>query len=297
MKRVLVTGAHGFIGRHCLPLLEARGYEVHAISRQVRDEPGPARWHTADLLSDGAEAILSMLRPSHLLHLAWTAEPGKYWKDPDNDRWTKRSLALVQAFARLGGSRAVVAGTCAEYDWAGPCCVEDQTPLAPASPYGIAKHLLHASLIDYAGKTGLSVGWGRVFWLYGPHENPLRLVPSAVLAMMAGRSYECRNPALIRDFLHVEDVAAGFVSLLDDDRGDAVNIASGEGVALGTIVYEIAALLGRPELAVVAGRSPGEEPPVLVGSSARLWQLGWHPKHDLRTGLRQTVRWWTENTR
>ena len=85
MKRVLVTGATGFIGRHCLEPLVAREFEVHAV-HNVRPvhATGPAsaddavRWHACDLLSVGAAAaLISEIAPTHLLHLAWYAVPGK----------------------------------------------------------------------------------------------------------------------------------------------------------------------------------------------------------------------------
>ena len=116
MKRVVVTGARGFVGRHCLPLLLARGYEVHAVSTR----PGPTadddvRWHQVDLL-DGAAApaLIDAVHPSHLLHLAWCTDHGAYWTSPQNLQWVETTLALARAFSRTG-RRIVMAGTCAEY--------------------------------------------------------------------------------------------------------------------------------------------------------------------------------------
>ena len=121
MKKVLLTGASGFVGRHCLPALVARGYEVHAVSSSATapaDTPPGVRWHQADLL-DGAQvsALLAQVRPRHLLHSAWYAVPGKYWTAPENFRWVRASLHLLQTFAAHGGRRVVVVGSSAEYDW------------------------------------------------------------------------------------------------------------------------------------------------------------------------------------
>ena len=132
VKRVLVTGGSGFVGRQTLGPLRERGYEVHAPrSRDAR----PARARHGCPLVDGSSA------PTHLLHLAWDARPGKYWTSTDNLAWVRGQPAALRAFAEAGGERAVLAGTCAEYGWSDRVhCVEGATPLEPATLYGAAKH-------------------------------------------------------------------------------------------------------------------------------------------------------------
>jgi nucleoside-diphosphate-sugar epimerase len=81
MKRVLITGASGFVGRQCVPLLLAAGYEVHAVARTTNPEESDTRvrWHTADLLDESQVAeLMAQVKPTHLLHLAWYSVPGKF---------------------------------------------------------------------------------------------------------------------------------------------------------------------------------------------------------------------------
>src|SRR5688572_6363850 len=140
MKRVLVTGARGFLGRSVAAQLAAAGYEVHAVTSTRAPARSPYAWHRADIL-DAAdrERVIDGAGADALLHLAWSAKPPGYWTDPDNLRWLAASLELVVAFARRGGARVVGVGTCAEYDWRAGHCVERSTPLVAASLYGTAK--------------------------------------------------------------------------------------------------------------------------------------------------------------
>ena len=131
-KRVLLTGASGFVGRHAQTRLLELDYEVHAVEfRAMNDWAHPSvHTHTCDLLDDRARAaLLRTVRPTHLLHLAWCATPGKFWTSLDNLSWVSASLELTHAFAEAGGARAVYAGTCAEYDWSSGRCSEEKTLL------------------------------------------------------------------------------------------------------------------------------------------------------------------------
>ena len=300
MKRVLLTGATGFIGRHCLERLLTAGYgEVHALSRNQEDRIGAGvHWHEANLLEpEQMQLVMAEVAPTHLLHMAWYAEPGKYWTSPENVRWLQASLSLFQAFAQHGGERIVAAGTCAEYDWSGDgICSEVSTPLVPATLYGASKHALHVMLEAFARQQNLSAAWGRVFFLYGPHEHPSRLVSSVIRSLLRGETARCSHGRQLRDFLHVADVADAFVALLDTEVRGAVNIGSGVALQLKDVIEEIGRQLKRNDLIQLNALSASEnEPPVLVANVSRLAEeVGFHPRYDLSRGLEQTIDWWRQ---
>ena len=285
MKRVLVTGGTGFIGRQALAPLRARGYEVHA--------PGS---RAADLLAPGTAAqLVGELRPTHLLHFAWDARPGQYWTSTDNVAWVEASLRLLREFAAAGGERAVLAGTCAEYRWSEAVhCVEDGTALEPATLYGAAKHGLRVVAQRYAEQAGFGFAWGRIFFVFGPHEHPARLASSVASALVRGVPAETTAGSQVRDFLHAEDLGDAFAALLDTDVEGAVNVASGEPRPVRDLITALADAAGRPDLLRIGARpSNPSEPAELTAAVDRLRdEVGWRAARTLEQRAADTIAWW-----
>ena len=296
MKRVLVTGASGFVGRHTLTRLCACGYEVHALDNRVSQQLIPdVIWHQQDLFDFSSLAVvLADIRPTHLLHFAWYAAPGSYWRSIENYRWLEASIALLRTFHECGGQRVVMAGTCAEYDWNYGYCTEAITPCNPATSYGICKNALQEILSSYSHEVGLSSAWGRIFFLYGPGEHPSRLVSSVITSLLRGEVARCSHGNQIRDFLHVEDVASAFVSLLESDVTGAVNITSGQPLRLKDLILNIANnITVNSKVEFGAIDTPPSDPPLLVGNNSRLKnEVDWVPKYSLDQGIGNTIEFW-----
>jgi nucleoside-diphosphate-sugar epimerase len=307
VAKVLVTGAAGFIGRSSLEPLRAAGHEVCAVLSPRPDRRDRAGGTLPDIevrhadLTDAAavDALLGAVRPTHLLHFAWITAPGLYWQSEENYRWLSASRYLLAAFARGGGVRAVMAGSCAEYDWSRvEVCHERTSPLADeagtATPYAACKIAMQRSLEEYSH--GLSSAWGRLFFQYGPGEHRDRLVASVIVNLLAGREARCTHGRQIRSFLHVEDVGAAFAALLASSVQGPVNIGSGERISIGGLLERLALDIGRPELLKLGARpAPPGEPAVLVPDIGRLaGEVGWSPRWSLDAGLQDTVRWWRE---
>lgn len=294
-QRVLVTGASGFVGRHVVHALLARGFEVHAVIRRpVPDAPAAVVPHSADLLDPASAAALIMdVQPSHLLHLAWTVTPGQFWRTPENLDWVAASLLLYRAFVRAGGRRVLVTGTCAEYDWSHDTMDEATTPCRPATLYGAAKDGLHRILAATARQDGVSLAWSRLFFLYGPYEAPTRLVPDVTLSLLRGQPAQCGDGAALRDFMAVEDVAGALATVLDSSHVGPINIASGRCVPIRDVILTVADLLGRRDLVRLGTLPPAlGNPAKLAAVTTTLHTLGFRSTRTLEDGLAETVAWW-----
>jgi nucleoside-diphosphate-sugar epimerase len=295
MSSVLVTGASGFIGRHCVPILAEKGYTVHALTSGTSSGsavPGVC-WHRANLLEPGtAASMVQRLRPDYLLHLAWYAEPGKFWEARENLDWVRASLELTAAFAANKGKRMAAAGSCAEYAANSGECVEKETPAIPATLYGTCKHAFGQMLGAFSRPAGFSSAWGRIFFLYGPHEHPSRLVAYVIRSLLRDEPALCSDGTQTLDFLHVEDAASAFVALLESEAQGPVNIASGRPVLLKDLLREIGTQTGRPELIRFGARPASSQVARLWANAKRLTgETGWKPRYDLADGIRQTIEW------
>lgn len=291
-KIVLITGASGFIGRQALPYLVEKGYEVHAVSLQSTIPTEGVTWHHVNLLdADERKELIEQLQPTHVLHFGWIATPGIYWTSPLNAEWRDATIDLLRLSAEAGVKRFVGSGTCAEYDWSIGECDEETTLLKPSTPYGEAKAEAGRAVI--AANGAMSTAWGRIFFLYGPHEHSTRLVSSVINALLRNETARCSSGTQIRDFLHVRDVASAFVALLESDFTGAINIASGMPTTIRSVVEEIGKQFAAQHLIDFGALpTPANDPPILTASVEHLHAIGWEPHYTLQTGMTDTIEWW-----
>ena len=289
---VLVTGASGFIGRHCVQALLASGYEVHAVSRgSTWNAPGLV-WHDADLWQPAAiTRLFSECAPTHLIHAAWSVAHGTYWTSPDNLTWTMRSMDLLHEARRHGVQRVVGIGTCAEYGLDHFVCNERSTAMRPAGVYAQAKHATQV-LFDAAGEAlGLSTAWVRLFFPYGTFDHPNKLIPYTIRQLLKGEPAELSSGEQVRDFLVAQDIGRAVAAVLHSNVRGPVNVASGTGLAVREVVQRLGEMMGRPDLIRLGVREVHRlEAKRWVASVGRLaGEVGWRPTIPLEEGLRLTV--------
>ena len=263
--RVLLTGASGFIGSHVAQLALAEGHEVMALVRRgsslhrlegVRDR---LRLLEGDLLDAPAlEAPLRASVPEVCLHLAWYAEPGQYLRARENLDCLTGSLTFTRILHDIGCSRLVIAGTSLEYATS-TSVVTETSPVCPTTLYAAAKHSLFLTASNIEVNEEWSVASARIFCVYGPWEDPRRLVPFVISKLLAGEICELSPGQQIRDYSHVEDVAGAVWAAANSSVVGPINIGSSQPVTVTSIAEQLGELLGRPELLDFGARpSPPE---------------------------------------
>lgn len=278
--RVLVTGATGLIGRQLVPTLRNAGLDIVEIDR-----------NRADLLDkqQTTKAILEAGADS-LIHLAWHAGPADRWTSLANLDWMTASLDLLRAFADAGGKRAVMLGSCAEYDWAVPVLHED-TRLAPTSLYGSAKAATGLAATGAASALGIRLCWARLFFCYGPGEPEGRLLGDLIKGLARGDTVDCTEGLQRRDFLHTADVATALLMVLQSNLEGAVNIGSGIGTPVADLISEVARLMDAEDRVVLGARPRAKsDPDRLVADISRLATTGFQPRFGVTDGVADTLR-------
>ncbi|UFS69348.1 GDP-mannose 4,6-dehydratase [Geomonas sp. RF6] len=307
--RALVTGAGGFVGRHLVAVLGARGHEVVGVTRPRSSRARStvaAAWIEADLLD--AESVLQVVkevRPQFVYHLA-ALMPGASLEElvATNVMGTRNLLeALVRAGERVEG--VVVAGSASEY---GPVSeaelpVTERQPLAPLSPYGLSKAAQSLLVQQYHLRHALPVVRTRCFNLLGPGEPPSQ-VAGAFARQIAQIESGAKSAELCvgnlsgeRDFLDVRDAARGLVELCERGRGGSVyNLCSGRPLLIGSILAE---LLDRARVPVRVVQDPAlvaeREVSRIYGDPARAQrETGWRAEISLQESIRDLLTYWRE---
>ena len=299
---VLVTGASGFVGACVVRALLDRGADVHVILRPasrtwrldgVRDR---LRIHAADLLdAEATEAAVRAARPRTVLHLA---THGAYESQADARTILQTNILgtchLLEASRRAGVGLFVNTGSSSEYGFKSEPMKETDR-LEPNSVYAVAK-AAQTHLCALAAAPGdMAVVTFRLFSVYGPWEEPTRLVPTVLRRARAGLPLEMAAPEIARDFVYVEDVLAALLDLprLAGLRGEVINLGTGGETTLGEVVAVVKELLGSPSPVRWGAMRPRHwDTTRWVADPAKARTLlGWEAKHTLRQGLAKTAAW------
>jgi GDP-4-dehydro-6-deoxy-D-mannose reductase len=317
--RLLVTGAHGFVGGHLVDHLRAEHpeVEVFALIRPRGGAPG-ARPGGAALLEadlDDAPAVAAAVataRPDRIVHLAGQSSVHHSWIDPGATlRTNVLGLVHLMDAVRAEGlrPRVLVVGSADEYGIVEQASVpvREDTPVRPVSPYAVSKLAQGLLALEYAVPGGVEVIRTRTF----PHTGPGRGEAFAessfarqIVEVERGRRaavLSVGNLDVVRDFTDVRDVVRAYWALLDRvstasrARLDTVyNVCSGRGVRLADLLTRLIALAGvKVEVRQDPARFRPADIPVLVGDPSRLRAAtGWEPRIDLDRTLRDLLEDW-----
>lgn len=289
-RRLLLTGATGFVGRQLLPQLGS-AYQIHCTSRREL-RSGDATWHQVDLRDpDACRRLVAETRPKLLIHTAWNTEHGLFWEADDNSDWLEAGRALFSAFVEHGGTRIIGCGSCAEYtgESSQPRREDErESGEEPSTRYGRAK----LALFHYLRTLNVEHAWARIFLAYGPGEDQRRLVPSIARALLSGEPAECSSGRQLRDFLDVRDLGRALAMLATSRVTGPINLGHGEERSIADVAMLLGQLAGRTDLVRLGALPdrPGEPLRLVPDLTRQAKELGFSPKISLRHGLADALK-------
>lgn len=311
MKKVLVTGADGFIGSHLTEELLEKGYEVKAftlynsfntwgwLDSLPKEKLGQIEIYCGDVRDPNGvrEAMRGVDVVFHLAALI--AIPFSY-HSPDSyvDTNIKGTLNVLQAARELATERVLVTSTSEVYGTAQYVPIDEKHPFQGQSPYSATKIGADRLAESFYRSFRLPVSIVRPFNTYGPRQSARAVIPTVITQLLAGRK-EIKLGALTptRDFNYVKDTTAGFIAIAESDQtiGEEINIATQKEISIGELAGEIINQIN-PKARIICDeerlRPEKSEVNRLLGSNEKIKKLtDWKPQYTFEQGIAETIEW------
>lgn len=315
MKKILVTGADGFIGSHLTEELVRKGYSVKAFAFYNSFN----NWGWLDSLDknimQNVEVFTGDIRDPHgvkkamngcnaVFHLAALIGIPFSYHSPDAyvDTNIKGTLNVLQASRELELERVLVTSTSEVYGTAQYVPIDEKHPFQGQSPYSATKIGADRLAESFYRSFNLPVSIVRPFNTYGPRQSARAVIPTIISQLLAGKE-EIKLGSLTptRDFNYVKDTANGFISIYESDKtiGEEINIATGVEISIGDIAKELIAQINSSAKIICDEeriRPEKSEVNCLLGSNEKIYRLtDWKPQWMLKSGIEETIKWMKDN--
>jgi UDP-glucose 4-epimerase len=297
-RRILVTGAAGFIGSHTVRALASAGAEVVAVDQRPVGDGGGIQARCLDLRAPGAAAVALPAGIDTVVHLAASTSVLQSVDRPQEtfDNNVAVTSSLLEQARRVGVRSFVFASTNAVVGPTEDPRIHEGSQLHPLTPYGATKAAAEMLMSAYSSSYGLKTCALRLTNVYGPGMAAKdSIVPRLMRAVRSGAAFDVYGDGRqIRDYVYVDDVVAAIVSAIRMGAGGRLVVGSGRSSSVLQLI-DIVRQVSGADLAVrhVAAK-PGEMPSVVVDIS-RARSLGWRPTVNLEDGLRQVWELWDSN--
>jgi UDP-glucose 4-epimerase len=295
-KRVLVTGASGFIGTRLCQRLLSDELEIHGMSRAM---PAPdingVRWWHGDMADQATvQTLLKAIKPDVIFHLAGAAVGYRDlgFVTPLFQGHVMGTVHLLTAAAEVGCQRIILSGSLEE---------PEATDAAPSSPYAVAKWAASAYARMFHAVYDLPVVILRVFMVYGPGKQNLRkLVPYVIHSLLKGEAPKLASGHRQIDWVYLDDVAEAFIAAASaaDVEGQTIDVGSGKLVSIKRLVDHLVHAINPSSAPMFGALTERRLEQVRVAHTKQAdLMLGWRATTSLERGLRQTVAWYREQAR
>ena len=291
-KRVLITGARGFIGKYLVAALLRQGADVTGLTIDASPAGNTVKWMKGDITSPASiKGICNDV--DVIFHLAAISNVDASIRDPARTIGTNTfgTANLLEEARAAGAKKFVYISSAHVYGVPRYVPLDEAHPLVPREPYAASKIASENIVQAYANAYGMGCAIVRPFNVFGAGQDPSFLIPGVISQALKNGVIRVGNTDPIRDFLYVDDCISGFMSV--GDRGSGIyNIGSGEDRSIASVVEKIRDLVD-PGMTIESDESRKRagkvEIPRLCADVSRLKSLGWTPAIGFDEGLARTV--------
>ncbi|PCJ84842.1 MAG: NAD-dependent dehydratase [Flavobacteriales bacterium] len=312
-KKVLITGADGFIGSHLTEHLVEKGYDVRAFvcynsfnSYGWLDSSSKELLHNIEVFSgdirDPNGVRTAMEGIDMVFHLAALIAIPFSYHSPDSyvDTNIKGTLNVLQAARLLKTKRVLVTSTSEVYGTAQYTPIDEKHPYQGQSPYSASKIGADRIAESFYRSFDLPVSIVRPFNTYGPRQSARAVIPTIITQLLNGETeIKLGDITPTRDLTFVKDTVCGFQAISESENtvGEEINIATQQEISIGDLAQKLIDLIN-PEAKIIQEeqrfRPNKSEVRQLLGSNEKIKKLtGWEPKYSLDDGLKQTIEWFS----
>jgi nucleoside-diphosphate-sugar epimerase len=282
--KVLIIG-NGFLGSAITERLVSDGHDILTFSRTWN--PGiKSRQVLGDIFDFDEFVKVLAWEPEVVIHTSWITTPGLYKNDPSNFGYADFTIKLARTVESYSVGHLIVLGTCAEYGIQKEPSTSGVTKVSPTSLYARQKVNAFESAQEALRGSKVRFTWARVFYPYGPNQNPNRLIPRLIQSLDAGEPVSLFDTSSIYDWVTSRDVASAISWTLENDLPVEIDI----GTTVGYTNLELLAVLEkvcRPHIHPLSQGTHefGLDEVLVAGSRSPLFASGWLPKDNLTSGL------------
>ena len=312
MKKILVTGADGFIGSHLVEMLVAKGHKVKALSQY--NSLNNWGWLESVNCKKKIEIFTGDIRDSNyceyiskdidiIFHLAALIGIPYSYKSPENYIETniKGSVNMCLAAKKNKISRLIHTSTSEVYGTAQYIPIDEKHPLQPQSPYSASKIAADAMAMSFYNSFDLPITIARPFNTYGPRQSARAVIPTIITQIASGeKKIKLGDVSPTRDFNYVEDCCRGFISIAENKKtiGEIINIGSNTEISINDTFNLIKELMNSDAIIIddeQRKRPKKSEVFRLYCDNKKISEMvGYKPKINIKNGLKKTIKWITK---
>lgn len=281
--RILLIGT-GFIGSQILQTLSNEGHEVSIFSKSEKDY---SKFHqiVGDISDKECRVQALRCNPEVVIQTAWISKAKIYKNHPSNFDYSSSTIDLARDVLSTSAKHFIVLGSCSEYGLPSTLCHAGKSKLSPLNLYAQQKVRAFLEIRKILANSHVKFSWPRIFYPYGPNQDPQRLIPQLIKAYRERSDFILDDISSVYDWISTRDVASAISWLINHDLPTELDIGSGIGFTNPQVQEAIEKRFARSGFVGSHPKSGVAKEFFVVDKKSPLFDSGWRPSDTIQSGI------------